>query len=252
MIATHKLTHMPADDIYLPVRVGNALSDEDYNYQGDDEGCNISKKNPYFCELTALYWGWKNLKNEYIGLVHYRRFFSVKKNIWKYSSVLNRREIEEILSTSDVVLPKKRNYYIETIYSHYMHTHNLEHLEITRDILCLKYPEYVSSFDKIMKCRSAHMFNMLIMKKDILNNYCEWLFDVLFVLEKEIDVSCLAPFDARLFGRISELLLDVWIDKNKVKYVETNFVQIGKINTLNKIKGFLLAKFFGVKYTQSR
>ena len=65
MIATHKLTHMPADDIYLPVRVGNALSDEDYNYQGDDEGCNISKKNPYFCPTNQSFLGTYNKTCEY-------------------------------------------------------------------------------------------------------------------------------------------------------------------------------------------
>ena len=66
ILATHKKYTLPQNYIYLPIRVGKALSQENYGYQGDDTGDNISNKNPYFCELTALYWGWKNLNVDYI------------------------------------------------------------------------------------------------------------------------------------------------------------------------------------------
>ena len=82
-----------------------------------------------------------------------------------------------------------------------------------------KYPEYLNEFNKLHKRTSAHMFNMFIMKKEILNQYCEWLFDILFELEKRVDVSKFDNFHARFYGRISELLLDVWINKNNFKYV---------------------------------
>ncbi len=49
-------------------------------FQGDDTGDNISAKNPHYCELTALYWAWKNLQADYIGLVHYRRYFTRRAN----------------------------------------------------------------------------------------------------------------------------------------------------------------------------
>ena len=65
--------------------------------------------------------------------------------------------------------------------------HDIEHLELTREILKEKYPEYVEAFDKVMKRTSGHMFNMCIMKRDVLNSYCTWLFDILFTLEKEIE-----------------------------------------------------------------
>ena len=69
---------MPEDELYLPVQVGSE-GKEDIGFEKDNTGDNISGKNPFFCELTGLYWAWKNLKCDYIGLVHYRRYFSKKK-----------------------------------------------------------------------------------------------------------------------------------------------------------------------------
>lgn len=252
LVATHKKAHMPMDEMYLPVRVGNALAKDDFGYTGDDSGDNISEKNPYFCELTALYWGWKNVKADYIGLAHYRRHFSCRNGRWKYSLILTKKEAVSFLVKADVVLPKKRRYFIESLASHYKHTHDLEHLELTREILRKQCPEYVDMFDKVMKHTSAHMFNMMIMKRDMLDKYCSWLFPILFALEDEIDVKNMPAFDARLFGRVSELLLDVWLKQNNVKYVETGFVQIGDENWGKKIKGFLSAKFGGKKYDRSK
>ena len=80
IIATHKKYKMPKDNIYLPLYVGSKEK-ENIGFTRDDTKDNISDKNPYFCELTGLYWAWKNLDDDYIGLSHYRRHFSVKKHI---------------------------------------------------------------------------------------------------------------------------------------------------------------------------
>lgn len=255
IVATHKQYKMPKDKIYLPVQVGKE-GKEDLGYQPDNEGENISSKNPYFCELTGLYWAWKNLNANYIGLSHYRRHFSVsgkisKKPDDKMQRVINRKETEEILENTDVILPKKRKYYIESLYSHYQHTMYIEPLEETRKIIEEKYPNYLTEFDKLQKRTSAHMFNMFIMKKEILMEYCTWLFDILFELEKRMDGTEYDPFHARFFGRVSELLLDVWINTNHIKYKEVKVIDIENVNWLKKGKAFLMAKFTGKKYRDS-
>ena len=81
LIALHKQYEVPNSDIYLPVQVGVEGKEKILDYQPDNEGENISSKNPYYCELTALYWAWKNLKADYIGLTHYRRHFACNKII---------------------------------------------------------------------------------------------------------------------------------------------------------------------------
>ena len=250
IIATHKPYWMPDDDMYLPLHVGRE-GKADINFQGDDTGENISAKNPNYCELTGVYWAWKNLKADYIGLAHYRRHFSVKVNKDKKQSVLTKSQLDELLSSTDVVLPKKRKYYIETIYNHYSHTFDGTQLDKTREIINCKYPDYIDAFDEVMNSRSAHMFNMFIMKKELFDSYCEWLFDILFELENEIDLSEMSAFDARLFGRVSERLLDVWLIKNKITYKEIEHMHMEPINWWKKGTGFLKAKVFHKKYSVS-
>lgn len=255
VIATHKKYEMPNDKMYLPVHAGRE-GKSDLGYQPDNEGVNISTKNPFFCELTVLYWAWKNLDTDYIGLAHYRRHFSNSSNLPKdvegrINSTISLEEVDKILDKTDIILPKKRKYYIENLYSHYKNTHHVETLDETRKILEEKYPEYLKEFDKLKKRTSAHMFNMFVMKKDILNKYCTWLFDILFELEKRFDPSQYNKFHARYPGRISELLLDIWINTNNLKYEEVKVIDIEKINWFKKGTAFLKAKFIGKKYEGS-
>lgn len=256
IIATHKEYEMPKDKIYLPVFVGSTKKSNLLDYQRDDDGVNISVKNPFFCELTGLYWAWKNLDSDYVGLVHYRRYFCVNKKLPKdvkgrIDKVLNSEQLDEILNEKEVVLPKKRKYYIEDLYSHYKHTLYVEPLDITEQIIKERYPQYFEEFEKLHSRTSAHMFNMFIMKKEIFDNYCEWLFDILFELEKRVDVTKYDSFHARFFGRVSELLLDVWINTNNISYKEVNVIDIEKVNWLKKGTSFLKAKFTNKKYKKS-
>lgn len=251
LVAAHKEFPMPADkDLYLPVLVGATKNYKTgINYQRDDEGENISLKNPNYNELTAIYWAWKNLDADAIGLVHYRRLFSRNKKR-SFKNVLNKKDVEKLLEDAEIILPKKRKYYIETIYSHYIHSHHKEPLDETRRIIQQYYPEYLKSFDKLMNQRSAHMFNMFIMKKKVFNEYADWLFSVLFKLENRIDVSNYSTQEARVFGYISELLINVWLSEHNYKVRECNWVQIGKRHIFKK--GFFFLKRKVVKSENSQ
>lgn len=255
IVATHKKYKMPKEEMYLPLHVGKE-GKESIGYQEDNEGENISSKNPYFCELTGLYWAWKNLKADYIGLVHYRRYFTtsnvlLKNEEVKFERVLKQEKASEILENTDIIVPKLRKYYIENIYDHYKNTLYIEPLDEVRNIIKEKCPEYIPEFDNLHKRTSAHMFNMFIMKKEKLDKYCTWLFDILFELEKRIDVSQYDSFHARFFGRISEVLLDVWINTNHETYKEVKIMDMQNINWFKKGIAFLKAKFMRKKYEKS-
>lgn len=253
IVATHKKYRMPEDDIYLPIQLGAAIYDS-LGYQGDNTGDNISTYKPYFCELTGLYWGWKNLRVDYLGVVHYRRHFCFRKKGDKWNSILNADEAQMLCSKYDIIVPTKRYYVIETLYSHYAHTFEKEHLDRTRDIVEEKFPAYLPDFDKCMKSTSGYMFNMFIMRRDLMEEYCSFLFPILFELLKRVDVSGYTEFQARI-GRVGELLFNVWLRQkcrnNKLKIKEIKCLQMEPVNWYVKGTAFLKAKFLGKKYEES-
>ena len=232
LVATHKKYWMPNDEVYLPIHVGKE-GKQDLGYIGDNTGDNISAKNSNYCELTAIYWAWKNLKADYIGLVHYRRYFT-KHNFRncekKKQDILLKSDFENILKDVDIIVPDKRKYYIETNRSHYNHAHYKKDLDETENIIREIYPEYSIAFDKVMSRTWAHMFNMFVMRKDYFDEYCEWLFAILFELEKRIDISNYTVTEARVFGFISVLLVDVWLETKQIKYKEINVSFMEKQN----------------------
>ena len=258
IIALHKKYMVSSDKLYLPLHVG-AKGKDDIGFVRDDTGKNISDKNPFFCELTGLYWAWKNLSNkeaDYIGLCHYRRYFTLDKKKRKseeerFEKVLTYQQVSKLLDKTDVILPKKRNYYIDSLYSHYKHTMYIEPLDITGEIIEKKYPEYLYEFNRLKSRTSAHMFNMFIMNRKIFNDYMKWLFDILFELENRVDVTKYDSFHARFYGRISELLLDVYLNTNNIHYKEIRVVDMQGVNWYKKGTSFLKAKFLGKKYDKS-
>ncbi|MCC8106385.1 MAG: DUF4422 domain-containing protein [Clostridiales bacterium] len=266
VVATHKKYDMPKDKMYFPLHVGAEGKKDKHGkalelgYPKDNEGDNISYKNPCFGSQTGLYWAWKHIDADYIGLVHYRRYFLGKKknkeNVME--SILTEEQLRPMLSEYKVFVPKKRRYYIETIYSTYVHAMNggKEEFDTTREIIRKKCPEYIHAFDKVMHRRWGYMFNMMIMEKELLDSYCNWLFAILFELENRIDTTGWSDFDKRFCGRVSERLFDVWLERqveceiiNKNEIKELPYME--SVNWPDKIASFLMAKIFHKKYRKS-
>lgn len=241
VVAAHKPYWMPEDPCYLPIQVGAAGKKTIEGFQRDDEGENISAKNPNYCELTGLYWAWKNLDADYLGLAHYRRHFAVGRGD-KRSRVATGEQIVDALRATGVVLPKARNYYIETNYTQYVHAHHEEDLAVTRDIIAEREPKIVWKYDEIMNRTYGHRFNMFAMRRDLANAWCEWLFDVLFELEVRLDISSYSPNDVRVFGFVSERLLDYWVEANSLTCVERPVVNLESQHWIRKGTAFLRRK----------
>ncbi|MFC6170170.1 DUF4422 domain-containing protein [Loigolactobacillus jiayinensis] len=236
LVAAHKNYQMPADQsLYLPIFVGKALHPNvNHTFIGDNTGDNISAKNAHYNELTAIYWAWKNLDADAIGLVHYRRYFSPKRQK-DLQQILSQSEATALLTSYDIILPTKRKYYIETNQHHYLHAHHEEPLALTEQIIQDSYPEYLDAFHQVMQRRSAHMFNMFIMKKRPFDEYCTWLFAILAEVEQKLDISTYDTYEARVFGFLSERLLDVWLAQHtNYKTTEVPFVFMEPQNWLKK------------------
>ena len=243
VIAAHKEYFMPDDPVYLPIHAGSSQAAVTLPYLRDDAGKNISGKNPHFCELTCLYWAWQNLDADYIGLVHYRRHFRGKN-----SRIISGSEVEEILQKFPVILPRKRNYFIESNHSQYIHAHHAADLEAVKQVIAEKFPEYLPAYRKVMKRTTGYRFNMCIMRKDILDKYCQWLFEVLFETEKILDISGYDSYDARVFGFLGERLLDIYIEHHQPPLTTLPVTNLESQHWGRKIISFLLRKFTNGKY----
>ena len=218
IVATHKPYWVPEDPMYLPVQMGHAIHPA-IGYIGDDTGENISERNANFCELTGR--------------------FAPKKD-----RVISHEELCSILATTNVVLPRERHYFIETNYTQYIHAHHKRDLTATRAIIARKCPEYLPAYDAYMSKTHGHHFNMFVMKKELLQHYCTWLFDILFDLERELDMTGYTVNDRRVFGFVSERLLDAWLITNNIAYEELDVVYMESQHWLRKGMAFLNRKFF--------
>ncbi len=214
-------------------------------WQRDDEGENISHLNPYYCELTALYWAWKNLEADYIGLCHYRRYFGHRMlygNLAKKrEAIFSKSDYARLLGVADVIVPKKRNYYVETVYGQYAHAHRASDLENVKCIIASRCPEYLPCWDTVMNGRSLHILNMFVMSRKSLCAYCEWLFPIIDEFAGHFDKT--DPYKARLFGFVAERLFNVWLVGQELSVAEAPVVMLEPVNWFKKGGNFLRRKF---------
>ena len=235
LVCSHKNVEIPRNDCFMPIQVGSELTDEDFGFVQDNTGYNISKKNRNYCELTAHYWAWKNLKNvDIIGLNHYRRFFDFGKRLsWlspEFSFVDSNSFYEDYdlpdtelqLKKYDIILPSKSHHPILNTKQYCLY-HLSNDWEILRDVINEVSPEYSEAFVLTMDKRNCMSdFNMFITSWKIFNKYSEWLFRILFETEKRIHISQYVD-QARVFGFMSERLMNVFCEKEKLRihYVPT-------------------------------
>lgn len=83
---------------------------------------------------------------------------------------------------------------------------------------------------------------MMVMKRGLLDQYCQWLFDILFTLESMLDTSAYSKNDQRVFGFIGERLLDVWLKTNQLQYRDIPYVFLESQNWITKGIRFISSK----------
>lgn len=246
-VITHKKFKCPKLEGYLPLAVG-ATANKNLDYIGDNTGENISEKNKNFCELTGVYWIWKNdHSSDIVGISHYRRYFTKQHFFRNPKKLLDKKTIEKTLKKYDVILPPKEIYKETATEQYCLSSGFKEDLDKVEKIIIDKYPDYHDTYKKIMNQNLMHQFNMLIITKEKYNSYCDWLFNILFELEKDVDLSNgYNNYQKRIFGFLSERLLNVWVYSNKLKIkkirvinIDNTFMEIIKLN-LRRIKNEII------------
>jgi hypothetical protein len=203
-VAAHKAFTPPAEAGYIPLQVG-AEGKEPLGFLQDNTGEQISAKNPHYCELTGLYWVWKNTRDDYKGLVHYRRYFRGKQGR------LTEGEIAALLTRCDVILPRPE-FLRESAHEEFcLHSGYEKDLVALRGAVERVDPAFLPAYDRVMAGNRLHLYNMLIAPRAEFDAYCEWLFGVLAQLEPSVDMTDYTPYQQRLYGFLGERLLNVWV-----------------------------------------
>ena len=223
-VAAHKRFELSPrlTSIYRPLQVGSE-GKEPLGFLQDNTGDHISEKNASYCELTGLYWMWKNVQADIVGLCHYRRYFSSWPLDRRLRHVLTGEQIEKILTEYDVILPRRVHLGRMTVSEHFANHHSERDLATTRSAIEALFPDYLASFDEVMAMHRTHQCNMFIMSKKQADAYCNWLFSVLDYVEQRTDISNYDAVQKRLYGYLGERLLHVWIHHQKLRVCEKWF-----------------------------
>lgn len=225
VVAHHTRGQLLHDSRLIHMHVGKALSTEDYGMQGDDTKDNISVKNPWYCELTALYWMWKNVDADYKGLIHYRRTFTVKpfdplrhlfiklklntrkiSSLWSpYSSTgvtcsykySDEKEYQHANAKFLNILDKYMSEGVNIVAARPVHFYSPVRTAIgpvigerfiilLEEIIKERHPEFYPHFMKAQMGVRFHNANMHVMDKKTHDEYCALLFDILEEHERRV------------------------------------------------------------------
>ena len=188
----------------------------------DDDGENISALNPIYNELTVLYWAWKNYDKlgdpDYLGLMHYRRYFyfstdrpdvrvvtDAPQERFREKSLLDAERLSRYLEQGDFLCPRPSHR--TSVRRHYAMTHDAEALDRVVEILKRLHPDYAEAADEYLDGSENYFFNMFLFPREIFFRYAEFIFPILATYLAETGE------EDRLF--VSERLTGIFIHKLK-------------------------------------
>lgn len=183
----------------IPIQAGAALTDAHICNIRDDTGENISHKNRQYCELTALYWIWKNDTSDYAGLCHYRRHFELNEGILKRLACSH---IDVVLTIPILNFSSVREVY--------RHDHVERDWDVMLEAIRVLAPKYMAAAVGVQNGNFYFGYNMFIARKEILDDYCAWLFPILEYCEKRCGRKE-DTYQERYIGFLAERLLTIYM-----------------------------------------
>ena len=202
-VVAHKPFEMLEGEALVPIHVGRVasrLKDEMAGMIGDDTGVNISEKNPSYCEMTAHYWIWKNVHDtKYVGVCHYRRYFGID---------ISEESIGQLMADTDVIMVEP-SWYTDSVYAYFAKFMGAENMTILWLVMKKLYLECVETLEEVCDGGTFYPFNMLVCRKSLFDEYCEWIFSVLGECERYVKPS---PYTngRRALAYMAELLTGVY------------------------------------------
>ncbi len=227
-VCCHKPSKVPGHELLFPLQVGTELSDTAFpGFFHDNEGESISGKNRTYCELTGLYWMWKNVTADYYGLFHYRRYlypdpaaerpyFFAGPPSEKLLEELHFDRLREMIGQNDLVVPlpesmrmSAKEYYARS-FNHYR-----KDIELAERIVGEMHPEYSRATSEYLSGEDQIFMNIAVMSREVLNDYCAFLFPVLEEYDRRADRSGYNEQEMRVDGYLGEYLLGIFTTYQK-------------------------------------
>lgn len=244
------------DDLYKPLICGDYEGKDAEKYLTDHTGDHLADKNKVYSELTAIYWIWKNTKQDIVGLCHYRRYFTCMPEPWyhkvknfvkhpfhahpkvspllytnnveKYKAkILNEEELLNIMNEFDAILPTRRVFKY-SVKEHYRKYHDLRDLEVLEEVLLDLQPEYLDAYQSVLAGNVLYANNMFVLKDKDFQKFMTWWFELLFEFEKRVSTLEYTGYQERIIGFIAERLLTVWFKKENMNCKELQLIYFKK------------------------
>ncbi|TDL81567.1 DUF4422 domain-containing protein [Palleronia sediminis] len=240
----------------VPIHVGRARARTPLpDMIGDDTGDHISSRNDTYCELTALYWAWKNGRaSDYVGLMHYRRVLDLtgRRDSPQTEQFLDRFDIREWTAEAedwiartdvDLVVPRMHTMAL-TVEQNYARGHKAEDFALTRAVVAERHPDWLADFDAMAAGTGIRLANMFLMRRDLFEDYCAFAFDIL----EQVDArggdrrAWYSMQDWRYLGFIAERLFTLYVtrimrDRPELKVRKVNILNIGRAAVTPYISG---------------
>lgn len=252
LVAYHKPSVLFSNNIMTPIHVGRALAASSQKESsffsdmlGDDTGQNISHLNPYYSEMTACYWAWKNYEQlgspDYFGLAHYRRFFGFTfdstdgyisvPDITKVSPLLyDERAITAtvvkydmcvrapIAITRDITDSEGNIIGKESVdpIVQYAYAHDVRHLEMALAIVLRRHPQYSEAVKVFIDSSEHYLCNLFVMRKQMFFKYAQWIFPLLKMLHNSVSYENLDDYQRRAVGFLAERLTGLFVIHHKL------------------------------------
>ena len=201
----------------IPIQVGAALTGKRICEVRDNTGDHISEKNREYCELTALYWIWKNTSSQYAGLCHYRRHFELNEDLLDQ---LCKSEVDVAVTVPILNFPSVKEVYRQD--------HVKQDWEIMMEAIRILQPKYQKAAEEVEKGIYYYGYNMFFARKEIVDDYCSWLFPILSYCEGHCEKKE-DPYQNRYIGFLAERLLTIYLKGHEGKYkmvhVRKHFVE---------------------------
>ena len=182
----------------------------------DNVGDNISDQNRQFCELTALYWIWKHTKEDIVGLAHYRRHFIMPED---WVEKMETYHVDVILPIPLCVVPN--------LEENYKKRHDPSDWEYMLQCLEKDDPQMAEAADIFFKGNLYSPCNMFVMRREVLQEMCTWLFPILFKIAEHggrKQDSYLNRYPGFISERLMTFFFEEIRERLKIVYSDKNFL----------------------------